>query len=208
MSTIPQLREETGDRKGADRRIIYRKIPSRVAAQRSLSIGGIEPESIVDGPGFRYTVFVQGCKLSCPGCHNAYLQPFEGGRGITVEEILDAIEDNPLLDGLTLSGGGPFTQAGASAALAEGVHAMGLSVMTYTGYTFEARWLANRPDWRRLIMASDVLVDGPFIRSLRNIDLRFRGSSNQRLIDVRRTFAAGKIIVLPEEQVDFRMSCI
>jgi anaerobic ribonucleoside-triphosphate reductase activating protein len=76
---------------------------------------------------------------------------------------------------------------------------MGLSVVTYTGYTFEALWLADKPDWRRLIKATDILVDGPFIRDLRNIDLRFRGSSNQRLIDVRRTCAAGKIIVLAEE---------
>jgi anaerobic ribonucleoside-triphosphate reductase activating protein len=144
-------------------------------------------------------VFVQGCNFRCPGCHNAYLQPFEGGRSITVDEILDAIGDNPLLDGITLSGGDPFTQAASSATLAEEVHAMGLSVVTYTGYTFEALWLANKPDWRRLIMATDVLVDGPFIRDRRNIDLRFRGSSNQRLIDVRRTFAAGKVIVLAEE---------
>jgi anaerobic ribonucleoside-triphosphate reductase activating protein len=182
MLTIPRLREETRD--------------LRVA---TLTIGGIEPESIVDGPGFRYTVFVQGCNFSCPGCHNAQLQPFDGGRRVPVEELLDAIRDNPLLDGLTLSGGDPFTQARVCASLAEEVHALGLSVMTYTGYTFEALWFADNPDWRRLIMATDVLVDGPFLRDLRNIDLRFRGSSNQRLIDIRRTFAAGKIIVLPEE---------
>jgi anaerobic ribonucleoside-triphosphate reductase activating protein len=188
MSTIPQPLNEVYDLPVVS--------DPRVA---TLTIGGIEPESIVDGPGFRYTVFVQGCNLSCPGCHNAYLQTFEGGRRITVDEILDAIGDNPLLEGLTLSGGDPFTQARVCASLAEEVQAMGLSVMTYTGYTIEALWLANRPDWRRLIMATDVLVDGPFIRDLRNIDLRFRGSSNQRLIDVRRTFAAGKIIVLPEE---------
>ncbi|MDR2739485.1 MAG: anaerobic ribonucleoside-triphosphate reductase activating protein [Treponema sp.] len=164
-----------------------------------LTIGGIEPESIVDGPGFRYTVFVQGCNFRCPGCHNSHLQTFDGGRTITVDETLDAIRDNPLLDGLTLSGGDPFTQAASCAVLAEEVRALGLSVFTYTGYTFEALWLAEHPVWRRLIMATDVLVDGPFVRELRNIDLRFRGSSNQRLIDVRRTFAAGKIIVLPEE---------
>jgi anaerobic ribonucleoside-triphosphate reductase activating protein len=153
----------------------------------------------VDGPGFRYVVFVQGCHFRCPGCHNSQLQIFDGGRPITVDEILDAIRDNPLLDGLTLSGGDPFTQAESCAVLAEEVRALGLSVFTYTGYTFEALWLAENPVWRRLITATDVLVDGPFMREQRNIDLRFRGSSNQRLIDVRRTFAAGKIIVLPEE---------
>jgi anaerobic ribonucleoside-triphosphate reductase activating protein len=116
-----------------------------------------------------------------------------------VGEILNEIRENPLLDGLTLSGGDPFVQAAACAVLAEEVRRLGLSVFTYTGYTFEALWLAENPSWWRLIMATDVLVDGPFVRELCNIDLRFRGSSNQRLIDVRRTFAAGKIIVLPEE---------
>jgi anaerobic ribonucleoside-triphosphate reductase activating protein len=143
-------------------------------------------------------VFVQGCNFRCPGCHNSQLQTFDGGRTITVDEILDAIRDNPLLDGLTLSGGDPFTQAASCAVLAEEVRALGLSVFTYTGYTFEALWRAEDPGWRRLIMATDVLVDGPFVRELRNIDLRFRGSSNQRLIDVGRTLAAGKIILLPE----------
>jgi anaerobic ribonucleoside-triphosphate reductase activating protein len=172
---------------------------SRGAARtQTLVIGGIEPESIVDGPGFRYAVFVQGCNLRCPGCHNPQLQRLAGGRGVALGEILDEIRENPLLDGLTLSGGDPFVQAGACAALAEEVRALGLSVFAYTGYTFEALWLAGNPLWRRLIMATDVLVDGPFVRELRNIDLRFRGSSNQRLIDVRRTLAAGAVVVLPE----------
>jgi anaerobic ribonucleoside-triphosphate reductase activating protein len=190
MLTIAQPPNETGSPGAAGQTLVRLE---------TLTIGGMEPESIVDGPGFRCTVFVQGCNARCPGCHNAQLQSFNGGRSIAVGEILDAIRDNPLLDGLTLSGGDPFTQAASCAALAEGVRALGLSVFTYTGYTFEALWGADNPDWRRLIMATDVLVDGPFVRELRNIDLRFRGSSNQRLIDVRRTFAAGKIIVLPEE---------
>jgi anaerobic ribonucleoside-triphosphate reductase activating protein len=169
------------------------------ARAETLVIGGIEPESIVDGPGFRYTLFIQGCNFRCPGCHNARLQTFDGGRVITVGEILGAIRENPLLDGLTLSGGDPFVQAESCAVLAEEVRDLGLSVFTYTGYIFEALLRAENPAWRRLVMATDVLVDGPFVQELRNLDLRFRGSSNQRLIDVRRTFNAGKIIVLPEE---------
>ena len=169
-----------------------------ILRMETLVIGGIEPESIVDGPGFRYVVFVQGCNLRCPGCHNAQLRTFAGGLGITVDEILEAIRENPLLDGLTLSGGEPFAQAGVCAVLAEYVRCQGLSVYTYTGYTFEELWSAENPAWRRLIMATDVLVDGTFVRELRNIDLRFRGSSNQRLIDMRRTLVAGKIVVLPE----------
>ncbi|MDR1239969.1 MAG: anaerobic ribonucleoside-triphosphate reductase activating protein [Treponema sp.] len=164
-----------------------------------LTIGGIEPESIVDGPGFRYTVFVQGCNFRCPGCHNARLQPFSGGRQVSVAEIIAAIRADPLLSGLTLSGGDPFTQAASCAALAEQVRGLGLSVMTYTGYRWEDLLAAGNPAWSRLIEATDILVDGPFIRALKNIGLRFRGSSNQRLIDVLQSLAAGRVIVLPEE---------
>jgi anaerobic ribonucleoside-triphosphate reductase activating protein len=164
-----------------------------------LTVGGIEPESIVDGPGFRYTVFVQGCDFRCPGCHNPRLQSFTGGRRLAVDEIIAAVKANPLLSGVTLSGGDPFTQAGPCAALAEQVRALGLTVMTYTGYLWEDLLAADRPGWRRLIEATDILVDGPFIRSQKNIDLRFRGSANQRLIDVPRSLAAGRVIPLPEE---------
>jgi anaerobic ribonucleoside-triphosphate reductase activating protein len=160
-----------------------------------LTIGGIEGESIVDGPGFRYVVFVQGCCFSCPGCHNPRLQPFTGGRRVLVEEITAAIQANPLLDGLSLSGGEPFTQAGPCAVLAERVQALGLTVVTYTGCLWEDL-VAGEPDWRRLIEATDILVDGPFIRELRNIDLSFRGSSNQRLIDVKRSLAEGMVPVI------------
>jgi anaerobic ribonucleoside-triphosphate reductase activating protein len=159
-----------------------------------LTIGGIESESIVDGPGFRYVVFVQGCCFSCPGCHNAALQSFEGGRKISPEEILASIRENPLLSGLTLSGGEPFTQAVACANLAREVHALGLTVMTYTGYTWEELTSSSRNDWAALIQETDILVDGPFIKEQKNIGLTFRGSSNQRLIDVKKSFAAGKVI--------------
>jgi anaerobic ribonucleoside-triphosphate reductase activating protein len=167
-------------------------------AEDYLSIGGIEPESIVDGPGFRYTVFVQGCEFRCPGCHNPRLQPLAGGRRVSIAELIAAIEANPLLSGLTLSGGDPFTQASPCAALAEQVRGRGLSVVTYTGYLWEDLLAADNPGWRRLIDATDILVDGPFVQSLKNIDLRFRGSANQRLIDVPRSLAAGQVVTLPD----------
>jgi anaerobic ribonucleoside-triphosphate reductase activating protein len=167
-------------------------------AEDFLSIGGIEPESIVDGPGFRYTVFVQGCGLRCPGCHNPRLQSFAGGRRVSLAEIIAAIRANPLLSGITLSGGDPFTQAAPCAALAEQVRGLGLSVMTYTGYLWEDLLAAGNPAWRRLIEATGILVDGPFIQALKNIELRFRGSANQRLIDVPRSLAAGRVITLED----------
>jgi anaerobic ribonucleoside-triphosphate reductase activating protein len=176
------------------------KRPAEAAGEDFLTIGGIEPESIVDGPGFRYTVFVQGCDFRCPGCHNPRLQGFNGGRRVTVAEIAAAVKANPLLSGITLSGGDPFTQAGPCAALAEQIRALGLSVITYTGYRWEDLLAANRPGWRRLIEATDVLVDGPFIQAQKDIGLRFRGSANQRLIDVPQSLAAGRVVVLPEEE--------
>jgi anaerobic ribonucleoside-triphosphate reductase activating protein len=160
----------------------------------SLTIGGIESESIVDGPGFRYVVFVQGCCFSCEGCHNAQLQSFKGGKIITLEEVLCAIKENPLLSGLTLSGGEPFTQAAACANLAREVHALGLTVMTYTGHTWEELTSSPQSDWAALVQETDILVDGPFIKELKNIGLTFRGSSNQRLIDVKKSLAARKVI--------------
>jgi anaerobic ribonucleoside-triphosphate reductase activating protein len=165
-----------------------------------LTIGGIEGESIVDGPGFRYAVFVQGCDFRCPGCHNPQLQSSAGGRRVSVGELVAAIKANPLLSGLTLSGGDPFTQAAPCAALAEQVRALGLGVMVYTGYLWEDLLAAGNPAWRRLIEAADILVDGPFIQAQKNIDLRFRGSANQRLIDVPQSLAAGRVVVLPEEE--------
>jgi anaerobic ribonucleoside-triphosphate reductase activating protein len=171
---------------------------SKAAEAEFLTIGGIEGESIVDGPGFRYTVFVQGCNFRCPGCHNPQLQSFEGGRRVSVAELVAAIKANPLLSGLTLSGGDPFTQAAPCAALAEEVRALGLGVMVYTGYLWEDILAADRPGWRRLIEAACILVDGPFILAQKNIDLRFRGSANQRLIDVPHSLAAGRVILFPE----------
>lgn len=162
-----------------------------------LNIGGIEPESIVDGPGFRYTVFVQGCHFRCPGCHNPQLQNFSGGREMAIGGLLRDIKANPLLDGLTLSGGDPFTQAAACAVLAEKVRALGLSVITFTGYLWEDLLDAGREDWLRLVEESDIIVDGPFIMALRDIDLHFRGSANQRFIDVRRSLDAGRAVILP-----------
>ncbi|MDR1899016.1 MAG: radical SAM protein [Treponema sp.] len=165
-----------------------------------ISIGGIEPESIVDGPGFRYAVFVQGCFFRCPGCHNPRLQPLAGGRPVPVGELVAAIKANPLLAGLTLSGGDPFTQPIPCAALAEAVKALGLSVMIYTGYLWEDLLAANNPEWLRLIKAADILVDGPFIQAQKDIGLRFRGSANQRLINVPRSLEEGKVVLEKSEE--------
>jgi len=160
-----------------------------------IRIAGIMPESIVDGPGFRFTVFTQGCFHNCPGCHNPETHDPNGGRAVTVESLLDAMRKNPVLDGLTLSGGEPFEQVDACVSLAMGARAMGLNVWAYSGYTFEE--LLADPEKRRLLEVCDVVVDGPFLLSERTLEKRFRGSRNQRIIDVRKSLGRGEIV--PEE---------
>ena len=148
-----------------------------------IRVSGIVDESIVDGPGLRYVVFTQGCPHHCKGCHNPQTHSFEGGYLLSAEAALDQLQENPLLSGITLSGGEPFEQAEALCALAEGARALGKNVMTYTGYVFE-ELLARRDAWTdRLLELTDVLVDGPYKEELRDLELQFRGSSNQRLLD-------------------------
>lgn len=163
-----------------------------------LRIAGLERESIVDGPGIRLVVFAQGCKHNCPGCHNPSTHPFTGGTTVSIGSILDILRRNPLLDGITLSGGEPFEQAEGFAALAHESGRMGYHVMTYTGYTYEELLAGSvdRPGWGRLLDSTDILVDGPFVLEKRNLLLRFRGSENQRLIDVNRTKAENRVIVI------------
>ena len=167
--------------------------------EAELRLAGIVEDSIVDGPGLRLAVFVQGCPHGCPGCHNPEAQPFEGGRTIRSGEVLARLAANPLLDGLSLSGGEPFEQAEPLAELAEGAQARGYDVMTWSGYTFEFL-LAHRderPGWRRLLDASDVLVDGPFLIAQRSLGLPCRGSRNQRILDLRRSLAENAPILRP-----------
>lgn len=160
-----------------------------------LRVAGIEPESIVDGPGIRLTVFVQGCPHNCPGCHNPQTHPFEGGTVMTAEEIFSRVKGNPLLKGVTLSGGEPFCQAEALASLAGMVHGICKDVVVYTGYTYEELAASEDPAVQALLCETDLLIDGPFILEEKNLDLLFRGSENQRLIDMEKTRAAGRVVL-------------
>lgn len=150
-------------------------------------------DSIVDGPGLRFTVFTQGCRHNCPGCHNPDTHPFSGGREVTVEELTEQMLHSPLTAGLTLSGGDPMEQAAECTALACCARARGLNVWTYTGYTYEQLTEQADPDRLALLAATDVLVDGPFLLSERSYSLPFRGSRNQRLIDLNRTRETGTL---------------
>ena len=152
-------------------------------------------DSIVDGPGLRLTVFTQGCPHRCPGCHNPDTWDPAGGREVALEELEALLDQNPLLQGLTLSGGEPFLQAADCAALARSARARGLDVWTYTGHTWETLTAAARPDWEALLAATDVLADGPFVEARRSYAALFRGSDNQRLIDVRQSRASGGVVL-------------
>ena len=121
-------------------------------------------DSIVDGHGLRFTVFTQGCPHHCPGCHNPGTHDAAGGREATLEELVEQMKKNPLIEGITLSGGEPFVQAAACADLARAAHGLGLNVWTYTGYLFEHLRDAGDPAWTALLAETDVLVDGPFRR--------------------------------------------
>lgn len=159
-----------------------------MSQDKILRIAGIIEESIVDGPGFRFVVFTQGCKRRCKGCHNEETWDLDGGKTVAIDQILKMLDENPLLDGITLSGGEPFLQPEACCMLAEGARERGLDVMTYTGFTYEE--LLEGVDEneeinearRKLLRLTDMLVDGPFVVEKKSLNLLFRGSSNQRLL--------------------------
>ncbi|MDE5832230.1 MAG: anaerobic ribonucleoside-triphosphate reductase activating protein, partial [Desulfovibrio sp.] len=149
-----------------------------------LRVADIIDDSIVDGPGLRLTVFTQGCPRRCKGCHNPGTHDPAGGRMMPIEEIWEQYRDNPLLSGITFSGGEPFLQPEPLSNLARLVHASGGDVIAYTGYYFEE--LLNpclRDRVLPLLEEIDVLIDGPYVEELRSLELRFRGSANQRVLD-------------------------
>ena len=180
---------------------------------QTIRLYGTAPDSIVDGPGLRFAVFVQGCTHGCPGCHNKDSQPACGGTIQRIDDLVACITANGLVQGVTISGGEPFEQAPACAELARRLREHGLNIWTYSGYRYEdlmARAagaernsddvaaipsLVDAAGARDLLLATDVLVDGPFIQELHSYELPWRGSSNQRLIDVVATRAKGHIVL-------------
>lgn len=164
----------------------------------NLKISGIVAESIVDGKGIRYTVFTQGCPHGCPGCHNPQTHDFEGGRWVTVEELFREFQKNPLLKGITFSGGEPFCQPEPLTELARLVHGMGKDVTVFTGWTYEQLLEKKDPAVLALLEETDLLIDGPFLEAKKNLELTFRGSENQRLIDMKKTREKGIPVLLEE----------
>lgn len=164
----------------------------------NIRLSGISKESVVDGLGIRYVLYAQGCPHHCKGCHNPSTHSYEGGELMDIESIVSDIKKYPMLDGLTLSGGECFEQAAEFAIMAEEVKAMGLNVWAYTGYTLEEIMLHKneRRGWNELINHIDVLVDGKYQEDDKDLALCFRGSKNQRIIDMQKTLSTGKLNLL------------
>ena len=161
-----------------------------------MRLAGIIEESVVDGPGVRFVVFAQGCFHHCRGCHNPETWDPQGGKEMTVKEVVKMIrKKQKKIRGITLSGGDPFLQAEEMAALAREAKKLGLDVVTYTGYVYEELLALDLAGARDLLDASDILVDGPFMLEYKDISLPFRGSRNQRVINLAETRKNGRVVV-------------
>ena len=163
-----------------------------IATERTIRIAGIVSDSIVDGPGLRMAIFFQGCLRGCPGCHNPESWPLRGGKETTVDALLKGIDKNPLLTGVTFTGGEPLLRAGALLTLAEGVRERGLDLAVYTGWTLEEIVADGDSDALTLLSCASTIVDGPFVLEQKSLTLPFRGSCNQRILDAARSIAAGR----------------
>ena len=159
-----------------------------------IKIAGIVEESIVDGPGIRFVIFTQGCPHKCVGCHNPQTHDFNMGRYENIDKLAQKIDENPLLSGITLSGGEPFLQSLELSKLIEKIKNKNLNVITYTGFTYEELIQSKNKDVLDLLNKTDILIDGKFILELKDENLMFRGSSNQRAIDVKKSMKENRII--------------
>jgi len=166
--------------------------------ENTLRIAGVVRESIVDGPGIRFVVFCQGCPHFCPGCHNEATHDFQGGYSCEIEKIVKAIDENPLLDGVTFSGGEPACQPKAFLNLAKQIRERNLNIIMYSGFTLEQLTKMGEDDkaLAALLEQIDYLIDGRYEEARRDLTLSFRGSSNQRIIDMDETRRTGNIVTV------------
>ena len=162
-----------------------------------IRLAGLVPESFVDGPGIRFAIFTQGCPHNCEGCHNPETHDFNGGRLADTDKIYNKIKQYPLVKGVTFSGGDPFCQPEPLYELALKLKADGYHVMSYTGWTFEQLMKKSEKEEfvGKLLGQLDLLVDGRFVLAERTLELPFRGSRNQRIIDVPASLKAGEAVM-------------
>lgn len=155
----------------------------------------IQTDSIVDGQGIRAVIWTQGCSHNCPYCHNPNTHDFKGGDLVELDEVIEKLEDLKGQEGVTFSGGDPMFQPKACAILAKKIHELGMNVWTYTGFTFEELLKMNNKDILDFLANTDVLIDGKFEIDKKSMDLEFRGSSNQRIIDVPKSLENHKVVL-------------
>ena len=154
---------------------------------------------MVDGPGFRTSIYCAGCRHKCPGCHNPQSWDFDGGQAMSTDDIMRVIEADPFAN-VTFSGGDPMYQPEGFTELARAIKTRtDKTIWCYTGFTYEA--LMTNPRQRNLLELIDVLVDGPFIKSQRDETLRFRGSRNQRLIDVKASLRHNRLTLWSDSRI-------
>ena len=163
-----------------------------------LAFPDIQTDSIVDGEGIRSVIWFQGCDHHCPFCQNPETWDFAGGKEVAIEKVKKEIEELEFQQGVTFSGGDPLYQVDALIELAKCVHANKMDVWVYTGFTYEQLIKLSEKDSRYLdaLNEIDVLVDGPFVQELKSFEVKFRGSKNQRIIDVKRSLKENKIILI------------
>jgi len=169
--------------------------------EMKIRIASLLEDSIVDGEGLRLVVFAQGCLHACPGCHNPSSHALSDGYLVDEEEIIELLLSNPLLSGITLSGGEPFLQVEAFASLCEAIAKVKqdldpeFTIMAYTGYTLEELLAdGNSEKYLPLLEHIDILVDGRFILKQKSLELKFRGSKNQRIIDIKQSLLENTIV--------------
>lgn len=159
-----------------------------------MRIAGYLPNSTVDGVGIRQVLFTQGCKHHCSGCQNPQTWKMDGGGVVSVAKIVQKMKNNRY--DVTISGGDPFYQSGELFNLLKELKSCGKNVWVYTGFTWEE--IIENSDYSRVLPYIDVLVDGRFVQEEKDTKLRFRGSRNQRLIDVQATLSKGRIVIWDE----------
>lgn len=164
----------------------------------SIRIAGVVRESIVDGPGIRFTVFCQGCPHNCEGCHNPETHDFNGGYDCSIEKIINEIDKNPLLTGVTFSGGEPMCQPDRFLNLAKEIKKRKLDIVIFSGYTFEEleKMASSNNSIKDLLLLTDYLIDGKFMLAEKDLALKFRGSRNQRYIDMNLTRKENHIVLV------------
>ena len=158
----------------------------------------LQSDSVVDGEGIRTVIWTQGCSHNCKGCHNPETHDFNGGVLMDIEEIKNEISNLEFQDGITLSGGDPFMQPEACLEIAKFAKSLGLNVWSYTGFTFDQLKILSKskPVIMELLQNVDVLIDGKFILEEKSFNVKYRGSKNQRIIDVKESLLQGNAVLV------------